>query len=137
MKKTSITDQFNAALSDVKSKFTKCYSKKNSKCCPDNYVGSFRLGKKQYNDLWFYAPKRCEHTDDVVLTDEKLELIFSDNGAKRIVIVLESPHVQEYDTNKYSVAPAPALGKTGQNLNEFFANLIKEPISNGKYHLFL
>ncbi|MBZ9685274.1 hypothetical protein G9F72_002780 [Clostridium estertheticum] len=45
---------------------------------------------------------------------------------KTIVIILESPHIDEYDKAKCKITPAPALGITGYNLDNGFVDKLND-----------
>lgn len=48
-----------------------------------------------------------------------------ENTDPTIVIILESPHKDEYASSKTEKRPAPARGTTGRNINQYFISLLK------------
>ncbi|WP_291627685.1 hypothetical protein [Clostridium sp.] len=112
------------------------------KKCNDNYVGFFEYSNCVVNEnLWFCKHLRNINKDKVKITKDNLSDIKNRNE-KIIVIVLESPHIDEFNEKKFSVAPAPALGSTGCNLDKYFCKVINEcfkeyEIENCRYHVIL
>lgn len=80
---------------------------------PDDYVGSFTYPPTPNNpSLWF-------HKDDRKNNEKELGNKAEPNNYN-IVIVLESPHKNEYNTSFRH----PAIGKTGDNLKDNFDSLL-------------
>ncbi|WP_058953072.1 hypothetical protein [Clostridium tyrobutyricum] len=105
--------------------------------CEDNYVGTLYVNKNNTtSELWFCKHLRNINSSKIILTDEAIKLIKS-TGDKIIVIVLESPHIDEFNKTKCSIAPAPALGITGCNLDKYFEEKIQGYLPDGKYHIIL
>lgn len=94
----------------------------NYASCPDIIVGEDGV-------FWFSKNERKNHIEKL-----KIENIDKSQNKKHIVIVLESPHKDEYEDENFI---NPALGKTGRMLQEFFTdynlkNLFgKEYLKNG------
>lgn len=96
--------------------------------CPDNFIGTIENMKPKLN---FSISTRKEFTkrnsiDDII-----------NNGYKNIVMILESPHINEYKyANENFIAPA--IGKTGELLKKWFYKCIKKHLSpNKKYNVIL
>jgi hypothetical protein len=137
-------DKFKNVHKDIKNEYRKIGKCKevpkevNSTCCYDNYVGYFEkygdmiIGKES---LWFCRRLRDENSENINITPCRIEDLKKDG--KIVVIVLESPHKDEYDIKLSSNAPAPALGRTGGKLNKLFLELFKCKVKFGKYHVIL
>ncbi|WP_434799207.1 hypothetical protein [Terrisporobacter vanillatitrophus] len=105
--------------------------------CEDNYVGTFSINSNAVtSNLWFCKNLRNIGRNEIKISEEKLQLI-RQSREKIILIVLESPHIDEFNKSKCSIAPAPALGVTGCNLDNHFIDNIKKYIPDGKYHIIL
>lgn len=115
----------------------KSYHAKAIEKCEDNYVGYFKKSGSGIIDehLWFSKALRVMHEDDIKITGEKLKEI-REKGEKVILVVLESPHVEEYNET-CPVAPAPALGMTGKMLERHFTEQINADIPSDHYHVIL
>lgn len=79
-----------------------------TRICPDIVVG--------YNGKFYFSKEERKQ-----ISIEELE---TDNYVdyKTVVIVLESPHIGEFDEN-YVWSPTPAIGDTGTRLQEYFNNI--------------
>ncbi|MDE6408482.1 MAG: hypothetical protein K2K48_05805 [Anaeroplasmataceae bacterium] len=86
--------------------------KANSNPCPDQIVGQLSNGvfTSSNRENIDYSIKNNNYTIQNKLTNP-------------IVIILESPHKNEYDPITRS-ALGPAMGKTGENFKKYFASLI-------------
>lgn len=99
--------------------------------CPDICAGEVVNGIVK---CWFSKEERI---------DNHKKLKIPSCIEKSIVIVLESPHKEEYAENDSLDIPTPAIGKTGTNLQNNTANLITEVsnhnknIKNGSYRIIL
>lgn len=123
----SVAIEINNNLSDI-----------SFELCEDNYVGTFSINNNNdvISDLWFSKNLRSIKNNEIKITEKRLKCI-QESGEKVLVIVLESPHTHEFNKSKYSIAPAPALGMTGDNLDKYFIDNIKQHIPKGKYHVIL
>lgn len=119
----------------VADKVGNCLKKVSFQICEDNFVGTFTKDNKDNNELWFCRDLRIKNSNKIKITSNELESARK-NGYKTLLIVLESPHVEEYN-KKFPIAPAPALGSTGCNLDKYFLGIISEYIPEGKYHVIL
>lgn len=134
----NIDKEFRKIVINLKSNYEGVSLKK----CNDNYVGFFEYNNDIVNEsLWFCKHLRNINKDKVKITKSNLVNI-KNQDEKIIVIVLESPHIDEFNKNKFSVAPAPALGSTGCKLDKYFYEIINEcfkkySIEKGKYHVIL
>lgn len=81
----------------------------NPNPCPDQLVGTLKNG--------VFAPSARTNID--YLNSNTI----SNNLTNPIVIILESPHKDEYNTNTLQ-ALGPAMGKTGIAFNQYFDSLI-------------
>ena len=118
------------------------YNGVSLKKCSDNYVGFFEYNNGIVNEnLWFCKNLRNINKNKVKITKDSLVDIKNQNE-KIMLIVLESPNIDEFNKKKFSVSPAPALGRTGCNLDGYFCELIetcfnKDIVEDGKYHVIL
>ncbi len=152
----AIKKHFNKIVRDVKkgnskTNFSKlAYSdkkKKNPKKCKDQYIGILKI-----NTNTLFNCKICWKTPNNLLKSRN-----DSNQIKRrkqiptIVIVLESPHKDEFEKN----TPMPAMGQTGDNIIKYFPSVLmqymyqergknnsallraKGDIENGKYRIAL
>lgn len=113
------------------------YSEKAIEQCEDNYVGYFDKNSSEEieENLWFCKALRVMHGEEIKITPEKLKKI-REKSEKIILVVLESPHVEEYNQT-CPVAPAPALGMTGRMLQKHFTEHINDYVSSGHHHVIL
>jgi len=90
--------------------------------CPDITAGYYKNGELK---TWFNREKR----------ERKHKLIIEpDYPEKTIVIVLESPHTKEYADENFI---NPALGKTGENLQNYFEKVLKKVVKKSTYRIIL
>lgn len=88
----------------IPAEFKNKINKANLNPCPDQLVGNF--------DGTTFTPYQKRSDIDYVGQNQ------INNGLKEpIVIILESPHISEYDPVT-SMALGPAMGKTGENLKK-------------------
>lgn len=97
----------------------------NSNICEDNNVASikYNINKWKLKDNYILKDERKKNKSKVKVEQKK---------NKRIVIILESPHRNEYDIN--SKLGYPALGKTGENINNNLETVINTKLK-GKMEL--
>ena len=109
----------------------------NYNSCPDNYLGNFEIKENRviHNNLWFDRKKRVKNIKEIFINDNKLKLLQDNKEEKIILIVLESPHKNEFKGIDGHIAPA--IGKTGKYLNDYFNNIIKDKLGDGKYKVIL
>lgn len=127
-----LTDHFNT---------WKCNENYNNEC-PDIYAGEVDNGK--VIKKWFSKENReiqIQQGNSTQCYDfSKLK---PDTNKESIVIILESPHHDEYELNSSWNQPNPALGTTGTNLEKYIDCLIDavsqlDPkIMKGKYQIVL
>lgn len=114
--------------------------------CPDNYVGHVCIANNIVTDvdLWFCSNLRISHHHEVGESKGLKDVKGFDikRHYKTIVIILESPHKDEY--NKIKNVIAPALGTTGCNLDDGFVDKLNNfmtannsIIKDGIYHVVL
>lgn len=106
-------------------------NEKYNKECPDIYAGYIKDGECT---VWFGKQYRDDHKKDLDNTKEE-------EGMKNIVVILESPHTDEYKDSNFI---HPALGKTRKNLQKYFQNLVyivikrfKSQLGDGTYKIIL
>lgn len=112
------TKFISIANSALKNKITPKYAYQK---CDDDIVGYITGNDISKYELWFEIEKRGKHISEIDISN-----CTNKTFDKTIVIVLESPHIDEYsyqyeDNNKKkSDFIHPALGKTGINLQLYF-----------------
>lgn len=121
------------------------------KKCDDNYVGKLEIINGRVSiknivgfkgdkspELWFSKEKRVKNNTCIndFLCDDSIK-----NDGKRILIILESPHIREFEVDEN---PKPAVGATGYALESNFLVILNEflksmdlEIEDGYYHVFL
>ena len=96
--------------------------------CNDQYVGVLRIERKN---------ARCSQWIESSLKDKKERNILHQKLKNRedlptLVIVLESPHKDEYDIEVNNITePMPAMGDTGDNIQKLLPKYINK--INGTY----
>lgn len=104
-----------------------------NKKCQDITVGRITNGNVED---WIKKEDRKNHENDINI----------DQNSKKIVIILESPHVKEYWDRGKKDDPTPAIGNTGINLSKKLKDLIKNVIkhegnnsnlSSNQFHIIL
>lgn len=102
--------------------------------CQDNYVGNLiiRDNRISSSDIWI-SPNERRKNSDKIKNKKPME------GYKTIIIILESPHKEEYNQKNGDIVPAPALGKTGQKLSEYLNDMVNSSgnLDDGKYRVLL
>ena len=115
--------------------------------CKDNYVGEFEIKNgivQKLDTCYFSAEERIKHLGDCNIENLiKLRKKETSNN-KRIVVILESPHKEEYKfLNLYKaiklpqLPSMPAMGHTGTKLQENFINSVKVFLKDGCYDIIL
>ena len=116
---TSLSDCFK----DEAQKRLTSYPEERCVACPDEYVGTVSVNSsgKVSTNFWIDRDARKKMASTLNKTPKEEE--------NNIVIVLESPHKDEYKTT----IPHPAIGTTGNNLSKYFnclLDLLKNNIQN-------
>ena len=117
------------SLSDVfKTSCEKIYGNVNNlQECPDQYV--------MYIDLQYQKPIIDIICSNKTQRSSKYISNISNQDAQVVVIILESPHINEFDQNGAPIGPA--MGKTGENISNYILNVLKKHYSDGKYKIML
>ena len=89
---------------------------KNEKC-EDNLVATV----KYINDEWNFKQNNILSNDRII---NKQNTIIKGKVNDRIVIILESPHKDEYSEQ----ITAPAMGTTGENINKYLLDILNKKI---------
>lgn len=96
--------------------------------CPDNYVGSVLISDeeiiKNKSTLFFEKSARIQYTKHLIAPPN--------TNNKNIVVILESPHKDEF-ANQEIVAPA--LGTSGRNLQDYFICSLQNFLINNRHVL--
>lgn len=90
--------------------------------CPDQYVGKIR-----HKDNWQKFYKRTD-----IFKDQTSETKITITEDKILLLILESPHTDEFDKNGEPIGPAN--GPTGRNIREYIAEIFP---NFSDYHLIL
>lgn len=89
--------------------------------CPDQVVGRLEYDKKQ-GFIFVHDIKTKSHESNFIRTN--IDNNYNPNTSNVIVLVLESPHKDEYDKFNRIRAIGPAFGHTGENINKYFAYVL-------------
>ena len=103
-----------------------------TKPAPDQYVGELKVNNDEISFIF--------HEKDTIDYDNMNYKFISGNRylEKNVLIVLESPHRFEFDSQGNPVGLA--MGKTGENLFSLFTQALKKSkmhINNGSYNVIL
>ena len=110
--KTALVDLF----SEIEENYSPCL-------CPDQYVGKIGKFDKDFN------------TRKPVFSN-KWNVINIPQGENIMIMILESPHKDEF--NKDGKPIGPAVGKTGENIRDYIEAIFKKKIEGFQnYHLIL
>lgn len=117
--------------------FENCTNTFSVDACLDQVIGICEInnGSFKFKEKWIYRADRKNNAN-------KCKINNRNTNYKNILVILESPHKDEYKDIEFI---APALGKTGMNLDNKFEFKIKEVIANheelkqlnGEYNLIL
>ena len=93
--------------------------------CRDNYVGKIDLNNINNNNLFICKDERFKHKSQ----------LYNITKNKKIVILLESPHIKEFSLNLI----APALGRTGLLIEKYLINILKtnQKIIKDEYDIYI
>ena len=102
--------------------------------CKDQYFGVLRIEKNAHSFCEWIIPPICldsENTEEKRSlvkkrnqNEDKIKKYISQNAAKTIVIVLESPHTDEFLKEEEWKAIGPACGTTGRNLYKWLPEVL-------------
>lgn len=112
---------------DIKDGFNKGINNFSPICIENEPVAAFEIDRSlARNARWLNNFISKEKRNDC-----NLELLV-DNNYRTFVIILESPHINEFEKNRKKNNPDdnygnhPAMGKTGININRFFLDYINK-----------
>ena len=97
--------------------------KHSTKRCPDQFVGILKYNS-QKNFEWI---KKVMTKNQIGCERINITKEYEQENDKAIVMVLESPHLDEYN-NK--LPKGPAFGVTGKNINKWFENILNDALEN-------
>ena len=89
-----------------------------SKKCEDNLVATVEY----INDEWKFKQNNILPNDRIA----EPNILIKNKVNDRIVIILESPHKDEYSKQ----ITAPAMGTTGENINKYLLDILNKKIGN-------
>ena len=95
--------------------------------CPDQYV--------MYIDLKYQKPIIDIVCSNKTRRDQQYISKIANQDAQTVAIILESPHINEFDQDGAPIGPA--MGKTGENISNYIFNILKKHCSDGKYKIML
>lgn len=97
----------------------------NKEKCEDNFVGTIKIENNVLEtDFFFCSEQREEKYKE---NNNTLNPIIHNDHEKNIIIVLESPHVEEYADKSFI---NPALGITGCCLQKYFTRILARTIDS-------
>ena len=125
-----IIDVIDEYKDDIKKMLcNKLDSLKSKDICNDNLIG---IIKYDDNDQWKldknYISKKdrlANENKDKILIDNILE---NKSNNKRIIIILESPHKDEYIIKENKCIGYPAMGQTGISIKKYLQNIINNKL---------
>lgn len=88
--------------------------------CSDNFVATVKFNGSKWSYNISYIDKNEREINDVEIKEK---------GNPRIIIILESPHIDEYSLS----TPYPAIGATGKNINKYFTKILNKFLNNKIY----
>ncbi len=95
-------------------------TKRNTKKCPDQLVGKLLFNQETCEFEFIKKVSTFNNVQGMKRTTLKKGVI---NESNAIIIILESPHIDEY---KDGAPIGPANGKTGDNINKYLCNILSE-----------
>jgi hypothetical protein len=100
-------------------------SRKHSiKPCPDQLIGRIKYDPHSRKVT---LSSKVTTKNFVGSRRENIANLFSPHSSAAMVLILESPHIDEYDDKK---APrGPAYGQTGENINRWLEDVLNDAIS--------
>lgn len=122
LKNTCIFKEIAQNVVDLYDASIKERVKINTEICPDVIAGTLTGSVRHY---WFNREERKLHEHDLAIS--------KNSEGHTILLVLESPHIDEFSNE--IISPSPALGKTGENLQSKFDIILQECIDNGYIEL--
>lgn len=113
-------EQFNKLLEDINNNFS-------GQMCPDQYVGAIADFKDKKGEITEKFPERVN-----IFADETDNIGNIPNAENILILILESPHLDEFDKNGEPIGPAN--GDTGCMIREHIATIFSKYTN---YHLIL
>lgn len=110
----------NIMENSMKKVFEECISKFSVEKCPDQVIGTCKIDDDGFRFMNNWISKEDRNNRNCNLNNIV-------KSYKNLLIVLESPHKDEYKDKEFI---APALGKTGINLKDKFESKINKVIEN-------
>jgi hypothetical protein len=100
-------------------------SRKHSvKLCPDQLIGKIEYNPRSHK-VTMVGKVTTKFFDGC--KRKNVAQVISHHSSAAMVLILESPHIDEYDDKKLPIGPA--YGKTGENINLWFDHILDEAIS--------
>ena len=92
----------------------------DSSCCVRHNVDSYRICNNRY------VNPRCDISERQILQqpEQQLQQQLEQDGS--IVLLLESPHKEEYQHNHINCPKAPAMGKTGIRIDRCLGEVLSK-----------
>lgn len=98
-------------------------SEDNAIYCPDQYVGIININKNGCVSSWNVGWAEESVSKKTKKDREKKSKEYKNKKLPVLAIVLESPHQDEFD-NKNKQAVGPAVGTTGNNIEEYLPQVV-------------
>ncbi|MBP5444913.1 MAG: hypothetical protein J6Y28_01960 [Acholeplasmatales bacterium] len=104
--------------------------------CEDQFVGYFHFNNGSFysvnkDDVFDLAcDKNINGQGRISLDYDNKNIHVSQTTSKKMVILLESPHINEFNVQNKKYKTAPAWGKTGARFNSFFIKILNYNLKN-------
>ena len=95
----------------------------SSKICPDQFVGCLEYDHENGGFSFFHKVKTRDCTEDI-FERNNIDRNYCSQNSAAIILVLESPHIDEYDDDHQPIGPA--YGQTGNNINSMFVDVLNK-----------
>ena len=128
IRQESVKIKINGILEKVKAE--KSLKNFSTERCPDQIVARIEVVKLD-EIVQICMHKQCQvHGNSINNSNdflrENIDIKEGKGGFKRVVLILESPHKDEFNIGNVSnPVNGPAYGKTGRNLNKFLAGILQ------------
>lgn len=124
-----LSDELRAICEKYKWKPSSCDGAYKMKVCPDEVAGIVRININNRCGVVEWVGnalrkehlngKKCDKVNNIIDFDR--QKIYSKTDYKRLVIVLESPHVSEFSDKEHI---EPAKGETGNNISKYLCDVL-------------
>lgn len=101
--------------------------------CDDQFVGTMNFSNGSFvhnNNLFNLQTKKNTNGQHRLPLDYITPQIPHNNNNIKMVVILESPHIDEYQANGQHNNTAPAWGRTGYRFNTWFKQALQNNLTN-------